>query len=277
MLSLLALVSSLSWGAADFLGGLSSRRGSTVATLAISYPIGAVFLTGIGFYFIPGFVSVEVLGWSLAAGIVGISGIGMLYLALARGTMGTVSPITAVASAAVPVAFASARGQSLSVWSISAMALALAAVYMVTREKPHGQRAPALSLVLALSGGVALGCYLTIIGSAPTESGLWVVTLGRWVSTAIIVLILLLRAKRTRLPQAPWILALGAGILDASANALFQVAAQSGNLAVIAVMGSLYPVTTVLLARFVLNERLGRLQGMGVAFALVAATALALQ
>jgi hypothetical protein len=92
MLSLLALVSSLSWGAADFLGGLSSRRGSTVATLAISYPIGAVFLTGIGFYFIPGLVSVEVLGWSLAAGIVGISGIGMLYLALARGTMGTVSP-----------------------------------------------------------------------------------------------------------------------------------------------------------------------------------------
>jgi drug/metabolite transporter (DMT)-like permease len=104
-----------------------------------------------------------------------------------------------------------------------------------------------------------------------------VVTLGRWVSTAIIVLILLLRAKRTGLPQAPWILALGAGILDASANALFQVAAQSGNLAVIAVMGSLYPVTTVLLARFVLNERLGRLQGIGVAFALVAATALALQ
>jgi drug/metabolite transporter (DMT)-like permease len=277
MLSLLALVSSLSWGAADFLGGLSSRRGSTVATLAISYPIGAVFLTGIGFYFIPGFVSVEVLGWSLAAGIVGISGIGMLYLALARGTMGTVSPITAVASAAVPVAFAAASGESLSVWSISAMALALAAVYMVTRERPRGQRARALSLVLALSGGVALGCYLTIIGSAPPGSGIWVVTLGRWVSTSLIVLILVLRAKRTGLPQAPWILALGAGILDASANALFQVAAQSGNLAVIAVMGSLYPVTTVLLARFVLNERLGRLQGLGVAFALVAATALALQ
>ena len=124
--------------------------------------------------------------------------------------------------------------------------------------------------------------YLSVLGTAPSDSGIWVATIGRWVSSVLVVLALIVVINRTRSRASnrgasyPWNLALAAGGLDAMANAVFQLAAQRGSLAVVAVIGSLYPAATVVLARYLLHERLSRIQVIGVLLALAAAGVLAL-
>jgi drug/metabolite transporter (DMT)-like permease len=132
------------------------------------------------------------------------------------------------------------------------------------------------ALLLAIASGTSIGLYLTAIGLAPDDSGVWVATIGRWVSTIAMVLTLLLVIRTFTRAKFPWLLAVVSGILDASANGIFQLATQRGLLAIVAVIGSLYPAATVVLARIFLQERLNRLQITGVVAALVAAASLAL-
>lgn len=101
--ALLALISSLTWGVADFLGGLAARRAGAAQVLAVSYPAGAVVITFVAIFVLPGQLTTDLIGISLLTGIVGAIAIALLYAALVRGQMGVVSPITAVLSGAVPV------------------------------------------------------------------------------------------------------------------------------------------------------------------------------
>ena len=277
MAALLALISSLSWGVADFFGGLASRRAGPVQVLAVAYPAGAVLLTFIALFIIPGNLTWSVLPYALVAGTIGALAIGLLYAALTRGPMGVVSPITAVMSGAVPVAAGLLRGESLDTLAIVGIVLAVAAVVLVSRESGHAhERTPVSALVLAIASGTAIGLYLTAIGLAPQDSGVWVATIGRWVSTIAMLLTLLIVVRTFTRSTFPWLLAIVSGALDASANGIFQLATQRGLLAIVAVIGSLYPAATVMLARIFLHERLNRLQIIGVIAALAAAASLAL-
>lgn len=277
MAALLALISSLSWGVADFLGGLASRRAGPVQVLAVAYPAGAVLLTFIALFVIPGNLTLAVLPYALVAGTIGALAIGLLYAALTRGPMGVVSPITAVMSGAVPVAAGLLRGESLDTLAIIGIVLAIAAVVLVSRESGHAhERTPMIALVLAMASGTAIGLYLTAIGLAPQDSGVWVATIGRWVSTIAMVLTLVIVVRTFTRSTFPWMLAIVSGALDACANGIFQLATQRGLLAIVAVIGSLYPAATVMLARIFLHERLNRLQIFGVIAALAAAASLAL-
>jgi len=155
--------------------------------------------------------------------------------------------------------------------------LALVAVVLVSRESGPHARATPRALLLSAGAGVAIGFYLTALGIAPESSGIWVATFSRWIATVGIVgfaLVVLLRNGKASWLPYPWLLALGAGVLDASANGLFQLAAQSGELAVVAVIGSLYPAATLLLAHYVLKERMSIVQWSGVGLALGAVVAL---
>lgn len=277
MAALLALISSLSWGVADFFGGLASRRAGPVQVLAVAYPAGAVLLTFIALFVIPGNLTFAVLPYAFVAGTIGALAIGLLYAALTRGPMGVVSPITAVMSGAVPVAAGLIRGESLDTLAIIGIVLAVAAVVLVSRESGHAhERTPMSALVFAIASGTAIGLYLTAIGFAPQDSGIWVATIGRWVSTIAMVLTLLIVVRTFARSRFPWLLAIVSGALDASANGIFQLATQRGLLAIVAVIGSLYPAATVMLARIFLHERLNRLQIIGVIAALTAAASLAL-
>lgn len=275
--ALLALLSSFSWGVADFIGGLAARRAGPVQVLAVAYPAGAIVLTLVAIFVIPGNLTPAVLPYALVAGAIGALAIGLLYAALTRGPMGVVSPITAVMSGAVPVVAGVVTGESLSGLAIAGMVLAVFAVVLVSRESGEAhERTPVSALLLAIASGTSIGLYLTAIGLAPDDSGVWVATLGRWVSTIAMILTLVLVVRTFTRARFPWKLAIISGILDASANGIFQLATQRGLLAIVAVIGSLYPAATVVLARVFIQERLNRLQITGVIAALAAAASLAL-
>jgi len=275
--ALLALVSSVAWGCADFAGGLGARRLSGWRVVAVSYPAGGLILLIFSLTLVPGEITAEVLWLSAFTALVGITGMLLLYAALAAGPMGIVSPLTAVGGAVVPVIVGIARGEQVTALFLVGVILALVAVVLVSRESGPHARATPRALLLSAGAGVAIGFYLTALGIAPESSGIWVATFSRWIATVGIVgfaLVVLLRNGKASWLPYPWLLALGAGVLDASANGLFQLAAQSGELAVVAVIGSLYPAATLLLAHYVLKERMSIVQWSGVGLALGAVVAL---
>ena len=284
MAALLALMSSLAWGTSDFMGGLAARRVGAIRVLAVSYPAGAVVITALAWLILPGELTWSAAAIGFVAGVVGALAIGLLYAAMSRGQMGIISPITAVLSGAVPVVVGLVLGESLSFVALLAIGVAGAAVVLVSRESGPHRRTPLRAIALAVGSGVAIGAYLSILGTASVESGIWVATVGRWYSTILVLGIMLIIVQRARKsgtgdrPRSafPWNLALAAGVLDALANAMFQLAAQRGLLAIVAVIGSLYPAATVVLARVLLKETLSKVQLLGVGLALFAASVLAL-
>lgn len=275
--ALLALISSVAWGSADVAGGLGARRVGSVRVIAVNYPAGAIVLTVFALVVVPGTIDREVVLLSMVTAIVGTIGMILLYAALAVGPMGIVSPLTAIGGAAIPVIVGVIRGEPLTLLFALGAILALIAVVLVSREsRPHARITPR-ALLLSAGAGIAIGFFLTALGIAPEGSGVWAATLSRWWSTLgmiVVTLILLSRGGLAKWRPYPWAFAIGAGALDAVANGVFQLAAQGGELAVVAVIGSLYPATTLLIAHFLLKERMTRVQWTGVCVALAAVVAL---
>ena len=278
MAALLALISSIAWGIADFGGGLATRKIGPLRVLTVSYPAGAIVVTLLALTVVPGTLSSSVLYLSIYTAIVGTIAMVLLYAALAVGPMGIVSPLTAAGGAAVPVIVGLARGESLTPLIILGIVLAGIAVVLVSRESGPHPKVSARGLVLSGGAGLFIGLYLVGLGVAPDTSGIWVAALSRWWSTLGVVIVLLVMFARGRggvWSPYPWAFAILAGSLDATANGLFQLAASGGDLVVVAVIGSLYPAATLLLAHWFLHERMSRIQWSGVALALAAAVALA--
>lgn len=271
----LALIASLSWGVADYLGGIASRKVGATRVLVIGYPAGALILSAFVFL-LPGEFSMGALAWGVAAGLIGSISIALLYVGLSRGPMGVVSPIAAVMSGAIPVAVGLLRGERLTLSAVLGILLAAVAVTLVSQQRGEHHAASRSTILIALASGICIGLYLSAIGTVPADSGIWAVTIGRWTSSLLIAIAVIGGAARFPRRQFPWLLVVVCGVLDASANGLFQLAAQRGQLSIVAVLGSLYPAATALLARVLLHERLGRIQLVGVVLALGAAALLAL-
>jgi drug/metabolite transporter (DMT)-like permease len=276
MAALLALISSVAWGVADYMGGVASRKAGAMQILVIAYPAGAVIITLAAVFAVPGEISQAAIAWGAAAGFIGAIAVALLYIALSRGPMGIVSPITAVMSGTVPLAVGVIRGERLSMLAIVGVVLAVFAVTLVTREKSEHRKVKFSTVLISIASGTAIGLYLSALGSAPVDSGIWAATVGRWTSTVFVGIAVFVVLRSFTKTDFPWRLAIISGFLDAGANAVFQLASQRGLLAIVAVLGSLYPATTVLLARFLLHERLIRIQLIGVYLAFGAAAALAL-
>ena len=272
----LALLSSLTWGVADFMGGIASRKRSVMQVLVIAYPVGAVVLTGVAIFIVPGKLSSETFTIGAIAGAIGATAIGCLYVALKRGPMGIVSPITAVMSAAIPVFSGLLNGERLSLLAIIGMITAAVAVILVSQEVNAHQKIAFSTIAISLTSGSLIGTYLTLIGTSSDDSGIWTATIARWFSSVLVLGAVLATVRKFERSSYPWLLVIISGVLDAGANGIFQIASQNGMLAIVAVLGSLYPAMTALLARFILHERLHKIQITGVVLALAAAVALTL-
>jgi drug/metabolite transporter (DMT)-like permease len=266
---LLALASSVAWGAADFGGGLASRRQPALTVAVVSQAAGFVVLlavlAGRG-----GRLDTHAFALGLVAGLGGGAGLAAFYKALSLGTMSIVSPLVAC-SAIVPFGLSLATGERPSTAALAGAAAAVAGAVLASAEErradsPERGRAVALAVVAAL----ALGLFVYFLGLGSREGDALSTLVGARVGS-LSLLVVLTAARREPLavgrPYALPVIAIG--LCDVGANALFAAASSRGLLALVSVLGSLYPLTTILLAQVVLGERLTRTQVAGVATALV--------
>jgi len=266
----LALVSALCWGTADFFGGLTTRRLGIVLVGAVSQAAG---LVAIGLVIVLTRAPMpDGRGFALgaAAGLCATIGLGALYQGLAVGPMSVVAPITAL-EVIVPVAAGFIRGDRPTSVQVVGMVVAILGVVLAARETAADEdavRGRVPGVIYGIVAAVFLGLLVTFLNEAGKQSAPWAAFSLRLVSVPIfLVALVMTRAWDRRPTRRDAGAMIGVGVLDNLANVTFAYAGQTGLLALISVVGSLYPVTTVLLARSVLHERLTRSQWAGVAIA----------
>jgi drug/metabolite transporter (DMT)-like permease len=216
------------------------------------------------------------VGWAALAGSAGIVALGAFYRALAIGTMSVVAPISATA-AAVPVLVGLAEGERPGGLQIAGMAAALAGVILASREPVEEGCPPAnrAAIGLALVAAAGFGTFFVGIDRASATAEVpWVIVVQRCCSVSLLVIATLV--VRPSLPRdgASLLVLAAVGLLDLGANGLYALATTHGLLSVVSVLGSLYPAVTVVLARFVLAERIARVQEVGVVLALAGVIAI---
>jgi len=275
---LLALLSALVYGSADFLGGLATRRATAFAVVALSQGAGLVVVLAL-LPWLGGRLQPADLLWGAAAGLAGSVGLVVFYRALAAGVMSVVAPVTAVSAAAVPVLVGLAFGERLTVVTTLGIALALVAVLLVAAEEGISslRRVRPIALVPALGAGAAFGLFFVLLDQTRSSAGLSPLVAARSASVVLVVLLAASTRRSLRVPRPTLGTVLVAGGADMAANALFLLAVHAGGpLAIVGVLASLYPASTVLLAQFVLRERLAGAQVVGLAAAAAAVTLIAL-
>jgi drug/metabolite transporter (DMT)-like permease len=269
----LALASAVVYGAADFLGGLASRRTSAFGVVALSQVVGLVALLAL-LPWLGGPVGAADLAWGAAAGIAGAAGLVLFFRTLARGVMSVIAPVTAVTAAAVPVLVGLLAGNRIGPWAAVGIALALAAVVLVSAEGGLSalRTAPPTSVAPALAAGIAFGLFFVLLDRTSEQAGLTPLVAARLASVTLVVVLALVGRQSLRVTRPAHGLVALSGVGDMTANALFLLATQAdGQLAITGVLASLYPVSTVVLAQLLLRERLAgaQLAGLGTAVAAV--------
>ncbi len=262
---LLALGASVAWGAGDFLGGRASRVLHVLTVLAVSQLVGLGAVLTWGVLSGDNVPAAAELAPAVGAGVGGAIGLAALYRGMAIGAMGVVAPISAL-SPIVPLVIGIASGERPSPLQLTGIAVALAGVTVLSREP--GARRTAAGAGLALVAAAGFGAYFVFLDAAAEASVPWAVTVARATSVAIAVVAAVRLSAPLRPPRRLLPVLVAIGLADVGANVLFGLASTRDLLAVVAVLASLYPVVTVVLARLVLGERLAASQRLGGAAAI---------
>ncbi|MDP9234278.1 MAG: DMT family transporter [Actinomycetota bacterium] len=271
---LLALAASISYGAADFTGGFTTRRVAPLVVVLLSQ------LAGLGLLLLlTPLIGLRLfhatdLAWGAGAGVIGGAGVMLLYRALATGRMTVIAPVTALEAAAIPVLYGLLTGERPSAIALAGVVVGFVAVTLVSwsSEHPEGKRRGLAQegVLDALGAGFGFGVFFILLSRASQGNALWALLGVKMGSLALSGTGLLLLRQKLRVPPGTSGLILIAGVFDMGANLLYLVATRSGLLSLVAVLTSMYPATTVILARFVLKERLERVQLSGLTLAVVA-------
>lgn len=294
---LFALASALAWGISDFLGGYLSRRLRTITVIAVSQMCGlaaivcACALTG------KGFPSETASMVAFGAGLTGAAGLGAFYQALSIGTISLVAPIAAT-GVVVPVLAGLLAGEAVGTIGFAGMFCAMAGVVLasISNPEPHQRlsvevQAHRASIILAILAAIGFGAFFTLFHTAATEGLLEAALVQRITSVALLGsawIVMTWRDRHTVVahpepdqlsPRSAWVMVgiIITGVFDMLANILYGEASVTGLLSLTSMVSSLYPVITVMLARFVLLERLGGLQQTGVGLALVGTVLISLK
>ncbi len=302
----LGLIGALIFGSADFLGGLAAKRMSSMLVTAVAAASGLAALL-LALPFVGGVWSPQAVFWGALSGVSGAIAISLLYACLAIGPMSILSPLTAVASAVVPMAAGLAGGDRLAPIGYWALGLALVAVVLVGFVPEKGAVRPStVGVLMALGSGAMIGAFMIMIDLTPDDSGLVPLVLNRAVNGTIMFVLVgvlaLAGLRRRRMPAVPATgrsraagtpgpraalplrrptllvglrLAAACGVVDVTANFLLLLGMRAGDLSVMSVLTAMYPAGTILLAAVVLRERIAPVQWLGLALALAAAGMLA--
>jgi len=265
----LAGLSALLYGSGDFCGGLAARRRPLAAVLTISQSAGLVAAVAALVLLRQPFPAMSDIAWGIAGGIAGTAGLAALYQALASTLVAVASPVAAVTGAVVPVFLGLAAGEHPANLAWAGIALAVPAIALLAGG-PAGSARPGLVRRAALMGvaaGIGFGLFFFCISRTSHSSGLWPLAAARLVTLLLVAGF----AAATRAPLAPFSAdlapALLAGVLDMSANIAFLLASRAGLLSVTAVITSLYPGPTVILAMIFFREKLTVTRALGLVLA----------
>lgn len=267
MSAIFALLASLTYGVADFMGGVVGRRVSTLTLVFWSQFVGLIFGVGASLLFPTTSLETRDVIWGAVAGLAGLIGIFALYHGLAWGRMAVVSPLAGLISALIPLGFGVALGERPQGVEWLGVGIALPAIWIVAAgaetEKGHGGAG------MGLIAGLGFGLFFAALSQAGDGAGFWPLVAARAASVGLLAIVL--TTRREGLPAAGSRLVITlVGIGDILANVFLLLAYRSGLISLVSVLTSLYPAVTVLLAVVILKEPLARRQLIGVALALVA-------
>lgn len=267
------LAVALAYGVADFLGGRTSRGDHPAVVVAMSQVASVVPLAVLLAVDASPVAGARSLAFGAGSGVAGLLGVLLLYRGLSLGAMGVIAPITAVGAAVVPVTYGLATGERPSGPALVGIVLALVSVALIASVVPHEGSAQAgrvdrREVALAAAAGASFGLGFIFLAEAGEGSGFWPVAAARGVSLPLVLGGCVIAGRRLSITPGSRVAVSTAGFLDVLAIGLYLLASRRGLISLVAVLGSLYPATTVLLARIVLGERLVRLQVIGLVLAL---------
>ena len=263
------LASAASWGSGDFSGGIASKRNHVYNVVIFSQIIGMVFLFILALLFLEPIPSSTNLLWGGIAGLAGALGLLALYKGLSTGQMSIIAPLSAIIAVTIPLVVSIIVEGPPAVLQFFGFGFALLAVWFISQSNNQIQ----LGLVefkLILLAGLGFGFFFIFINQIQGNFVFWPLIVARIFSISLLVGISIF-AKQFKVPDAKNLPVIAlAGIFDVGGNAFFVLAAQTGRLDISAVLSSLYPAATVILAWLLLKERLSRVQFLGIVCAIVA-------
>ncbi len=274
MAVLLSLLAALSYGLADFSGGLASKRGSAWGVALLASAMGAVLVIA-GSLFLAGEPTATDIWWGAAAGIGNGFGTAFLYRGLSSGRMGVVAPVSGVGAAVIPVVVGVLLGERPEVLVWAGMLLAVPSIWLVAREPSQSPVAGRGGVVDGSLAGLGFGFLFVALGQVSHDSGLLPLGVNQVVAGVVIVLVATLLRQPWRPTRASALGATVAGFLGAAATVCFLFATREGYLSIASVVTSLYPAVTVVLAASVLREHVHRAQAAGLLLCAVAVTLVA--
>lgn len=277
MAILLALLTALTYGTADYLGGHATKKMPAMVVTFVGQLGGLVVLAWAAWLSGIPSPSASDWGWSALAGVAGSSGLLAFYTAMSGGYMTVVAPVTAVMNALIPIIVGFAIGERPGVAALAGMSIALVAVALISDVLgPMHRRAPARVIALGALGGAGFGMILVFLHQTSDGSGVWPVLIMRFVSTPFMAALIVATRPSFASVRSHRALVFGSGILDSLANWFYVLAVREGLLSVVAVIVTLYPASTMALAVAIDKERIHRPQAIGVGLAALALVMIAL-
>jgi drug/metabolite transporter (DMT)-like permease len=273
MLSIIyGLSSAIIWGAADFCGGLASRKAKAYQAVLLGEAVGLIALLIVAFLSGEPLLPWDKLWPCALAGVMGVLGLLLFFQSIAKGLMSVAAPVSALMAVVIPVIFGTLTSGFPGWLTFLGFILAMASIWFISQPDggPKSIRLRLSDLSLPLIAGVSFGVYLILMHRGSEGWLFWPMVTSRTMGVAT----MLVYALATRQPVTPqrsvWWLVVLNGILDVTGNGFYLLAAHSGRMDVAAVLVSLYPGSTVILAWLFLRERLNRLQVTGIIAALAA-------
>jgi len=284
---LYGLVSATAWGAADFIGGLASKRTSPIRVLFLAEIAGFIPFMLLAIVLREPIPPASDLLTGAFASLVGLAGLIFLYRALAEGQMTIAAPVSALFAAVIPVIFGSLTLGLPSTATMIGFGLAFLAVWLISQTDSTNWRfslsdtsthlhlrqvqvSLSTSLRLPLISGFFFGFYFIILHRATLNAFFWPLTAARFAGFVALGLLALVTRQPAMPPRETWALCILNGIIDIAGNGFYVLSAQTGRIDVAAVLGALYPAGTVLLAWLILKERISAIQTMGIVLAFIA-------
>jgi hypothetical protein len=264
---LLASLSALFYGAADYTGGRATRQSPVFAVLVLSQAAGLAGILVAAAAVPDTTIRLSDLLWGAAAGASGVVGLALLYRALATTVAAVASPAAALVGAAAPVIVGALMGEQPGITGWIGIGIAIPAVLLLTAER-HSGEGTERALLLGVLAGLGFGGFFVFISRTSGDSGLWPLASSKIASIVIALAVVALTDGKLIVNRASRVPAVAAGVLDMGANVLFLLASRIGLLAISGVVSSLYPAPTVILASLLDKQTISAVRVVGLILAL---------